>query len=251
MILRYSATPKEIYNLVYRLSALDAYGKNLVKKIEVKGIEVKNDKSAGYIFLSAVNLSKNNPTATVTFRRKGANDIKRITRKISFGDDLYKLSDGLDEYKNNFVVTAIDGAENSLEFLNGRKLFVGQTVGNVNENAVRRIQIRETIQSHLERENQLFGRGIKVLSLFFIDEVSKYRSEDGRGLYAEIFEEEYAAAVENFQTDDADYQKYLANISAQATHAGYFSVDKKNRAVNSKDNDVDAYDLIMRTAVIK
>ena len=251
MILRYSATPKEIYNLVYRLSALDAYGKNLVKKIEVKGIEVKNDKSAGYIFLSAVNLSKNNPTATVTFRRKGAKDIKRITRKISFGDDLYKLSDGLDEYKNNFVVVNIDGADNSLEFLNGQKLFVGQTFGNVNENAVRRIQIRETIQSHLERENQLFGRGIKVLSLFFIDEVSKYRSEDGRGLYAEIFEEEYAAAVENFQTDDADYQKYLANISAQATHAGYFSVDKKNRAVNSKDNDVDAYDLIMRTAVIK
>ncbi len=245
MTLRYSATPKEIFNQVYKLSALDAYRQKLVKKISVKGFSFSNDKSAGYIFFERVNLSRQNPTATVTFRRKGATDIKRTTRTISVGDDLYKLSNGLDEYKN-FVVAEIDGAENSLEFRNGRKLFVGQVVGDATEEIFRRVQIRETIQSHLEREAELFGRGIKVLSLFFIDEVSKYRSEDGRGLYAEIFEEEYAAAVENFQTADADYQKYLSEIDAHQTHAGYFSVDKKNRAVNSKDNDVDAYDLIMR-----
>jgi len=241
MILRYSATHRDLYNQIYRLDALDAYQQRLVKKISVKGIELCGGESAGYIFLEAINLSKNNPTATITFRRKGKNDIRRITRKISVGEDLYKISNGLDEYKN-FVVTAIDGVKNSVEFLNGRKIFVGQVIGDVNEEEFRRLQIRETIQSHLEREAELFERGIKVLSLFFIDEVSKYHSG---GRYAKIFEEEYAAAVENFQAV-GDYKNYLENIPAQKTHAGYFSVDKKNRVTNSTGNEVDAYNLIMR-----
>lgn len=248
MILRYSATHKNLFNLVYKLDALDAYRQRLVKKIAIKGIEVKNDKSAGFIFLERINLSKNNPTAKVTFRHKGATNTNRITRKISEGDDLYRLSNGLDEYKNNFIVAAIDGADNSLKFRNGQKIFVGQAIGDVNDEAVKRIQIRETIQSHLEREAELFRQGIKVLSLFFIDKVEKYRSDDGQGFYEKIFEEEYAAAVDNFKAGDADYQKYLASISAHETHAGYFSVDKKNRPINSeRDSDnVDTYDLIMR-----
>ena len=247
--LRYSATHRNIFNLVYRLDALDAYQKRLVKKISVKGIEKRGGNSAGYIFFEAVNLSKKAPTATLTFKRKGANDIKKITRKISVGNNLYELSNGLDEYKNNFVVTEIDGAEYSIQFLNGTKLFVGQVIGDVDEAELRRIQIRETIQSHLERESELFGRGIKVLSLFFIDEVAKYRQYDENtplaGIYAKIFEEEYISAVQNFQAD-TDYKNYLENISAQDTHAGYFSADKKNRAINSKEDDADAYNLIMR-----
>lgn len=248
MTLRYSATPKDYFNLVYRLDAHDAYTQGLVKKIMVKGIEVKNDTAAGFIFLSAVNLSKSNPTATVTFKRKVADGLGNVTRKLSVKDNLYELSGGVSAYSEGFTVAKIDGADNSLEFLNGRKIFVGQAIGDVNEEAVRRIQIRETIQSHLEREAELFGRGIKVLSLFFIDEVAKYRSDDGQGLYEKIFEEEYAAAADNFKDGDADYQKYLASISAHETHAGYFSVDKKNRPINSeKDSDnVDTYDLIMR-----
>lgn len=250
MTLRYSATHRNLYNQVYRLDALDAYKMRLVKRIAVKGIEIHNDTSAGYIFFEAINLSGKDPTATLTFKRRGATDIKAITRKVSLGDNLYNLSNGLNEYANNFVVTEINGVENSIEFMNGLTLYAGQVVGDVTEEAFRRIQIRETIQSHLEREAQLFKRGIKVLSLFFIDEVAKYRQYDNQndptnGIYAKIFEEEYSAAVETFRAND-DYKKYLQSIAAQDTHAGYFSVDKKNRSINSKDTDTDAYDLIMR-----
>lgn len=240
MTLRYSATHKNLYNLVYRLDARDAYAQGLVKKITVKGVEVKNDNASGFIFLSAVNLSKNNPTATVTFKQRGKSGLRDVVRTVSVKDNLYKLSNDVEAYRDGFIVTAIDGADNSLEFLNGQKIFVGQAIGDVNEEAFRRIQIRETIQSHLQREAELFGRGIKVLSLFFIDEVAKYRSDDG--LYAKIFEQEYVDAVKTFVTDAA-HQKYLSEIDAHETHAGYFSVDKKNRP---NSDDVDAYDLIMR-----
>ena len=251
MTLRYSATHKNLFNQVYRLNALDAYRRRLVKKISVKGIEIHGGNSSGYIFLESINLSGKNPTATLTFKRRGASEIKRVSRKISVGDDLYKLSEELEEYRGKFIVTEIDGEAGALEFMNGLKIFVGQAVGDVDEAEFRRIQIRETIRSHLEREAELFRRGIKVLSLFFIDEVAKYRLYDEqnfprRGLYAKIFEEEYSAAVKNFDGDD-EYKKYLAGIAAADTHAGYFSVDKKNRQVNSKNSeDVDAYDLIMR-----
>ena len=248
MILRYSATHKNIFNLVYRLDALDAYNQRLVKKISVKGIEKCVGNAAGYIFFEKLNLSKQNPTATLTFNRKISAGTKKITRKISTDDDLFILSGGLDDYRN-FKVTLIDGAEKSVEFINGIKIFVGQVIGDVDEDEFRRIQIRETIQSHLEREYQLFQHGIKVLSLFFIDEVAKYRKYDGNnpvaGVYAKIFEEEYISAVQNFKAD-ADYKNYLDPIAAQDTHAGYFSIDKKNRATNSKDDDADAYNLIMR-----
>ena len=245
MILRYSATHKNLFNLVYRLDALDAYHQRLVKKISVKGIEKCGGNSTGYIFFEKLNLSKQNPTATLTFNRKISAGTKKITRKISAGDDLFIL---FEDYRN-FKVTLIDGAEKSVEFLNGIKIFVGQVIGDVDEDEFRRIQIRETIQSHLERESQLFQHGIKVLSLFFIDEVAKYRQYDGNnpvaGVYAKIFEQEYISAVQNFNAD-ADYKNYLNSIAAQDTHAGYFSIDKKNRAINSKDDDADAYNLIMR-----
>lgn len=250
MTLRYSATHKNLFNQVYRLDALDAYQQRLVKKISVKGIELRGDKSSGYLFFERVNLSRKNPTATLTFNHRGKNATKKITRKISTGDDLFKLSGGMEEYRN-FIAAEIDGGANSIEFINGLKLFAGQVIGDVSEEIFRRIQIRETIQSHLEREAQLFSRGIKVLSLFFIDEVAKYRQYDDAnnpvaGLYAKIFEEEYTAAVKDFDTSDADYQSYLESIAAQGTHAGYFSIDKKKRQVDGKIDDVDAYDLIMR-----
>lgn len=238
MTLRYSATHRELYNQVYRLDALDAYQRRLVKKIAVKGIEIRGNTAAGYIYFERLNLSRGNPTATVTFNRRGKGATKKITRKISAGDDLFELSGGIEDYRN-FIVTNLDGADNSLEFLSGLKIFVGQAVGDVTEENFRRIQIRETIQSHLEREAQLIGRGIKVLSLFFIDEVDKYHSG---GIYAKIFEEEYTAAVADFNTT-AEHRRYLDSIAAADTHAGYFSVDKKTRA---EDADADTYNLIMR-----
>ena len=177
------------------------------------------------------------------------------------GFNLYDNSNGLDEYKNNFTVKFIDGRDNSVEFLNGIKVFAGDVIGKVNEEQLRRIQIRETILSHIERERQLFHKGIKVLSLFFIDEVAHYKTYNAagqaeNGIFAQIFEEEYANIINHLQTElwDGDYIKYLESIKPEDTHAGYFSIDKKGHMTNSKlgdrkektSDDIDAYDLIMK-----
>lgn len=264
LTLRYSATHKtdSIYNMVYRLDAMEAYNKRLVKRIAVKGItESGSTATDGYIYLEGINLSKADPTATIQFDFKGATGIRKKTAKVGIGFNLYDNSGNLDEYKNGFVVKFIDGRDNSVEFLNGIKIFAGDVVGKVSEEQLRRIQIRETILSHIERERQLFHKGIKVLSLFFIDEVAKYKQYDEagnpyNGIYAEIFEEEYNDIVGNMQREfgDEDYIQYLDSISAHDTHAGYFSIDKKGKMTDSKvsdkkektSDDIDAYDLIMK-----
>lgn len=264
LTLRYSATHKadSIYNMVYRLDAMEAYNKRLVKKISVKGIEESGSMATeGYVYLEGINLSKDDPTATIEFDVKGATSIRKKTAKVSEGFNLYPASGELDEYKDNFVVSHIDGRDNSVEFLNGLKLTAGEVVGKVSEEQLRRIQIRETILSHLERERQLFHQGIKVLSLFFIDEVAKYKqyNEAGKpfnGIYADMFEEEYRGIVETMQREIGDeaYVAYLDSIPAEATHAGYFSIDKKGKLTDSKlsdkkertSDDIDAYDLIMK-----
>lgn len=263
LTLRYSATHKadSIYNMVYRLDAMEAYNKRLVKKIAVKGItESGSTATEGYVYLESINLSKADPTATIQFDYKGAMGIRKKTAKVGIGFNLYDNSGNLDEYKNGFVVKFIDGRDNSVEFLNGIKIFAGDVVGKVSEEQMRRIQIRETILSHIERERQLFHKGIKVLSLFFIDEVAKYKQYDEagkpyNGIYADMFEEEYADVVGNLQLEfgDEEYVKYLDAISAHETHAGYFSIDKKGKLTDGKidkkektSDDSDAYDLIMR-----
>ncbi|GHV30144.1 type III restriction endonuclease subunit R [Synergistales bacterium] len=261
--LRYSATHKDEYNMVYRLDAMEAYNKKLVKKISVKGISVTGGTATeGYVYLQSVNVSKGNPTATIEFDAKSASSTRKITRIVSEKYNLFDQSGGLEEYREGFVVLRIDGRDNSLEFANGTKLYAGDAIGTVSEEQLRRIQIRETILSHLERERQLYRKSIKVLSLFFIDEVAKYRIyEDGnaaRGEYAEVFEDEYKKVFDSFQLslDDTEaYLDYLKNIAVERTHAGYFSIDKKkNQFVESKysdkksrtSDDQDAYDLIMK-----
>ncbi len=266
LTLRYSATHKSdsLYNMVYRLDAMEAYNKKLVKKIAVKGIyESGITATEGYVYLEGLNLSADAPTATIQFDKKGkgASGVRKITRKVTEGFNLYDHSGELEEYRMGFVVKAIDGRDNSIEFVNGFKLFVGQVTGNVNEEQFRRLQIRETILSHLERERRLFYKGIKVLSLFFIDEVAKYRLYDeagqaGNGSYANMFEEEYRDVLGAMQREfgDDEYMRYLDAIAAADTHAGYFSVDKKGRMTDSKvsdrkertSDDIDAYDLIMK-----
>lgn len=261
--LRYSATHKSdsIYNMIYRLDAMEAYNKRLVKKIAVKGItETGSTATESYVYLESINLSKKDPTATIQFDMKGASGIRKVSRTVGIGFNLYDNSGHMEEYKNNFVVKHIDGRDDSLEFLNGIKLFAGDIIGKVDENQLRRIQIRETILSHIQRERQLFYKGIKVLSLFFIDEVAKYKVYDasgqsGNGIYAEMFEEEYNDIIENLQLaiSEDEYIKYLKSIKPSATHAGYFSVDKKGKMIDSKlakkettSDDIDAYDLIMK-----
>lgn len=263
MTLRYSATHKSdsLYNMVYRLDAMEAYNKRLVKKIAVKGITASGTTATeSYIYLESINLSKSAPTATIQFEMKGAKGIRKVSRIVSEGFNLYDYSGQMEEYKEGYVVSRIDGRDDSIEFLNGIKLYAGDIVGQVNEEQIRRIQIRETIDSHLKREEELFHKGIKVLSLFFIDEVAKYKQYDEagnpeNGIYADIFEQEYQDILEYRQRTmgDTEYQKYLEAISAKDTHAGYFSIDKKGKMIDPKlsgkettTDDVDAYDLIMK-----
>ena len=264
LTLRYSATHRKdrIFNMVYRLDALDAYNQHLVKKIVVKGIsETSSTATEGFVYLESVNLSKSAPTATLRFDYKAPSGVRTKSVTVNIGYNLYANSNELEEYKNNYIVKAIDGRDNSVEFVNGVRLRAGDVVGKVNESQLRRIQIRETIISHLERERRLFFKGIKVLSLFFIDEVKNYREYDALGAaqngeYAQIFEEEYKEAVALLQPEfgETDYFAYLSKIDAAKTHAGYFSIDKKGKMTNSKlanrregtSDDTSAYDLIMK-----
>lgn len=263
LTLRYSATHKSdsIYNMVYRLDAMEAYNKHLVKKIAVKGITITGSTATeSYVYLESINLSKKDPTATIQFDCKGKNGIRKINRTVNIGYNLYDHSGQMEEYRNGFIVKFIDGKNDLIEFLNGIKLYVGEVIGKIDDTQLRRIQIRETILSHIQREQQLFHKGIKVLSLFFIDEVAKYKQYDVNdrpvnGIYAKLFEEEYTDIVRTMQRKlgDEAYINYLESIRACDTHAGYFSVDKKGHMIDSKvsrketiADDLDAYDLIMK-----
>ncbi len=167
MTLRYSATHKKEYNLVYRLDAMEAYNKKLVKKIHVKGIAVSGTTGTeGYLYLEKINVSPNKaPTATFEFEVRGANAVRKVSRNVVEGYNLYEQSGGLEEYRG-YTVSRINALTNTVEFINGVVISAGDVKGLANEDHLRRIQIRETISSHLERERKLFKEGIKVLSLF-------------------------------------------------------------------------------------
>lgn len=262
MVLRYSATHKTTHNKIHRLDALDAYNQKLVKKIAVRGISVKGlAGTAGYLYLQSIEISnKKPPEALVEFEQKLAGgNIKRIVRKLGKGDNLFDLSGGLDQYRDGFVVVDINANTDTLSFTNGVELTVGDATGDVTEAALRRIQIREAIKAHFDKEQVLFHQGIKVLSLFFIDEVAKYRRYDENGEnpgeYAQIFEEEYNQYLNEVMTlEDTSYNQYLKKIPAAKTHNGYFSIDKKTKRLvdpetgkkSTETDDVDAYDLILK-----
>lgn len=259
--LLYSATHRkeDIYNMVYRLDAIDAYNLKLVKKIEVKGItQIGTTATHGYVYLEKIIISQGNPQARISFDEKTATGIKQISKVAGEGFDLYEQSKGLKEYQDNYKIERIDGLNGEVRFINGLVLHEGESVGSANEDYLRRIQIRETIRTHLERERQLFGKKIKVLSLFFIDHVDSYRLyEDGttrNGKFAEMFEEEYINVCNELQPTfgDGAYLKYLSDPKNASTkvHQGYFAMDKKGKAVDSGnkegENEERAFDLIMR-----
>ena len=258
--LNYSATHAKSHNLVYVLDALDAYNKRLVKKIEVKGFEVKNLRGTDkYLYLENILISpKNPPRAKVELEIKRQSGTKREFRTLDVGDNLYYVSGEMEQYKG-FSVSEIDPIAGTVTFTNGDSIRKGEVVGDVSESDMRRVQIRETIISHLEKERELFKLGIKTLSLFFIDEVAKYRQydEDGNesmGEYGKIFEREYSDVVNEFRPLlEPAYTAYLDSASASEVHKGYFSIDKKGRSVNSAvkrgtdmSDDISAYDLILK-----
>ncbi|MDX7683046.1 DEAD/DEAH box helicase family protein [Aeromonas caviae] len=263
MVLRYSATHKTNHNKIHRLDALDAYNQKLVKKIAVRGISVKGLAGTNaYLYLQSIKISSQKPpVAVVEFEQKLAGgNIKRVTRKLGKGDNLFDLSNELEQYRDGFVVSDINANADTLSFTNGVELTVGDAIGDVDETTLRRIQIREAIKAHFDKEIVLFKKGVKVLTLFFIDEVAKYRdysASDEKGEYARIFEEEYALYLKDLLRYETPYTDYLKGIQAEKTHNGYFSIDKKTkRAVDSKvasrgenagqSDDVDAYDLILK-----
>ncbi len=262
--LLYSATHRanDIVNMIYRLDAMDAYNKKLVKKISVKGINLQGTTATnGYLYLESIELSKGNPRARIGFDKKMASTVKQVTRLVEEGFDIYQQSGELEEYRN-FRIESIDGFKRSIRLSNGTELNEGDMVGQVNEIYVRRQQIRETILSHIDKERKLYKMGIKCLSLFFIDHVDNYRIYNSgggtsKGKYAEIFEEEYNDIVGSLQllTDDSqEYIEYLKQWKAEEVHNGYFSRDKKGHFIqpsemelrNESSNDTSAYDLIMK-----
>ena len=280
LTLRYSATHKVEYNKVFRLDALDAYNKRLVKKIQVKGINLKGSTgTTGYLYLEQISLSTTKPPyAVVEFEKRVGEGVKKVRQKLAESANLYELSGNIPAYKNQ-TITEINGYQNKI-VVAGQDIYPGDILNDKDENAFRRVQIRETIISHLKKEKQLFEKGIKVLSLFFIDSVEKYRvydeaGEQALGEYARIFEEEYNSVrndfLDLFQQEyndflkDSDpgkvhkgymptnYGEYLKRDEAHRVHEGYFSIDKKNKLVDpsvkrgSEDSDdISAFDLIMK-----
>ena len=261
--LNYSATHAKQHNLVYVLDALDAFNKRLVKKIEVKGFEVRNFRGTDkYLYLEQIVLSsKKPPMARIELEIGYNKSINRETRVLGVGDNLFYISQEMEQYKG-FTISEIDPLRGCVTFTNGEVIYTGDVVGDVSEKDMRRIQIRETILSHFEKEEKLFNQGIKTLSLFFIDEVSKYRQYDDNGdeilgEYGRMFEEEYLSILnENLTMYGGEYQKYLRTTCDDISriHKGYFSIDKKTgRSVNSEvkrgkefSDDISAYDLILK-----
>jgi type III restriction enzyme len=278
--LRYSATHKVEYNKIYRLDALDAYNKRLVKRIQVKGINLKGSSGTdGYLYLEQISLSATKPPyAILEFEKRIGDGVKKVRQKVNEDDNLYDLSGSLPVYKNH-VITEINGYANKI-VIKGEDIFPGEILNDKDESAFRRIQIRETIISHMQKEKTLYEKNIKVLSLFFIDSVDKYRvyDENGNaklGEYAQIFEEEYKNCANEFKDlFHEEYNSYLNNVKSNKTHQeympnsffkyldrdnaanvhnGYFSIDKKGKSIDSitkkgseDSDDISAYDLIMK-----
>ncbi len=259
-VLNYSATHKTKHNTIYALDALDAYRQKLVKRIHVKGFEVRNlSGMGGYIYFDSIVLSpKNPPQARLEIEVKSASGaiVRRRIKPLGVGDDLLSES-GLRQYEG-YTILEVNPA-GYVTFLNGIKINLREVIGDNSEENMQRVQIRETILSHFEKERHLFKRGIKCLSLFFIDEVARYKSynesgEEVKGRLWQIFEEEYAKIVAGeMHIFDREYNSYLASFRPEDVHRGYFSIDKKGHAIDSKgdkktglSDDISAYDLILK-----
>ena len=263
MVLRYSATHRVAHDRVYRLDALDAYNQKLVKRIAVRGITVQGlAGTAAYLYLDTIEvLPGARPRARVELEARTASGVKRVLKRVGLGTDLYEASGGIEAYRG-LVITEVDANRAVIELSSGAVIALGQVTADVTDEIKRRVQIREVIRAHLAKERSLFPLGVKVLSLFFIDEVVKYRDygrADTLGAYARLFLAEYRAQVDEFlgalaaDPAAAGYLSYLAAIPADDTHRGYFSVDKKTgRAIDGdlkrsgESTDVAAYDLILR-----
>ena len=246
-VLRYSATHREKINTVFRLTPVDAYQMGLVKQICVSSVSIENDFNKPYVRLLDVS-QKDGFKAKVQIDVKAKDGkVSRKTVTVRPDSDLYLLS-GEREFYDGYTVSGIDCTPGNecIEFSNTEVLKLGQSIGDIDENLIKREQIRKTIEIHLDKELMLNGHGIKVLSLFFIDKVEKYRTEDGSmGIYAQMFEECYNELINR-----PKYAELKAKYrDAHAAHNGYFSQDKKGIYKDTKGDtiaDYDTYNTIMK-----
>lgn len=255
-ILRYSATHIETYNLMYRLGPVDAYQQRLVKEIIVDSIKDADDYNRPYIRLVSVKKTSGFQAVLELDIKNASGIVHRKQKTVKMGQDLYDLS-GEREIYTGYIINNIDcyPGNESVEFTNGSFLSLRQEIGNIGEDDIKRGQISATIKHHLDRELQLLPKGIKVLSLFFIDRVDNYRFYDDngnpqKGKYALMFEEEYAKLIKlpKYYTLFKDHN-YMLNDDPAAVHDGYFSIDKKGRIKDTKGDteaDYNTYNLIMK-----
>ena len=235
--LRYSATHVDKYHMMYKLDSVDAYQRKLVKQIEVSGIVVKDSHNKAFIRLLKVDNRKSPFTAQIeidAMQRSG--DVKRVKKTVRTGDDLLEVSGGRSVYDGYIIEDIYCEKGNEYISFTSKPEFVklGQAIGEVSDDEYKRLQIRKTIETHLEKEMELRPKGLKVLSLFFIDRVANYRWYDDegnpqQGKYAQIFEEEYKREIRkpkyHILFEGADLE-----TAADGVHDGYFAIDKKKTA---------------------
>jgi type III restriction enzyme len=249
--LRYSATHKYHYNLIYKLDPVKAYDLGLVKKIEVDSVLEENNQNAPYLELESVKSQKNTISVKLKMDVNEKDGIKRKSvavkksSRTSSECDLFKLS-GEREIYRDYVVDAVDVVAQSITFSNGKTIFVGESWGGLKDE-IMKLQIRQTILNHFEKEKKLKDKGIKVLSLFFIDRVANYReyidNTVRKGKIAQWFEEAFNEVKNNPIFSD------LVSNSVEEVHNGYFSQDKKGLLKDTKGDsslDNDTYSLIMK-----
>jgi type III restriction enzyme len=233
--LRYSATHKNFYNLVYKLDPVKAYDLGLVKQIEVDSVIAKNDISGAFISVDSFKVAKQSIATklTIFINESGGITKKQVTAKI--GDDLFKLSKGCDVYKDSFVINEIDAENGFIEFSSGKMVYKGQAVGGLTDQILKEM-IDATVENHFKKEKELRSEGIKVLSIFFIDRVANYRTYDeqgkpGKGKFSLWFEESF----EKWKNMPAYIG--LFNYNAEEVHNGYFSQDR-GKLKDSKEGQV-------------
>lgn len=246
--LRYSATHKNLYNLVYKLDPVKAYDLGLVKQIEVDAVVAKNDSSGAFVGVDGFRTARRSVTAKITVfvnARSGAQK-KQVTAKI--GDDLYRLSNGRDIYKEGYVINEIDADNGCIEFSSGKIVYKGQAVGSLTDQILKEM-VDATVENHFKKEKELKAKGIKVLSIFFIDRVANYRSYDEqgnavKGKFAKWFEESFT----RWQAMPA--YKGLYDYGPEQVHDGYFSQDKgkfkDSKEGKSTKADDETFKLIMQ-----
>lgn len=245
--LRYSATHTNRYNMVYSLDPVKAYDLGLVKQIEVDSIVTENDFNEAYLCLKKVTATKTRTAAKIEIDCNTPEGVKRKTVIAKVGDDLFDLSNKREIYKSGYIVNGIDVSANLIELSNGETVFTGDTLGGLSDEVIK-VQIRKTIEEHFLKELNYKNKGIKVLSLFFIDRVANYRDYDNngrpqKGKYSEWFEEIFK------KISMKSAYKGLIPFNADEIHNGYFSADKKGNWKDTQGNsqaDDDTFKLIMK-----